>query len=692
MDEPNVIQDELAGQCPSCYGFGAVGAPCLVPSCAARALHCVPAADVYGAETGIDPLIGRLIDRYLIVGIIGSGGFGRVYRALELPIGMRVALKVAHLEGASPAETATLLARFEQEASALAALNHPNIVRLLRYGSFGVNPYLVMELVPGDRTLAQLLAESADGRRALTRRDVANVLFPLLDALGAAHAHGFVHRDVKPENIMLQPLPSGPPLLRLLDFGLARPVAMRSRASRPMGTPLYMAPEQLSGGVIGPWTDLYAVGVITCELIFGMPPFTGETEHVWRQKLDAGHDPIASAASAPPEIATFLRQALAVDPTERFRDAEEMRAALAVALGAFVGARDAAPVPRRAVGVEHRGAPTREARPVAWPIGEPANPDARDDDPRLLTDEADWFEGDAADDEADAWFEATDGDADPEDDDALSDTGDEPLEWRPRRRARRWLLAAALIGAAAAVGWFTLGPPSLVSPPAAVAHALEPALIPPAEPALITARASAARAARAADVALVGRVASCDAGAADLADLTERCDRIAGCRTVEAGARLGRRSRIQLAQPLEQGESLLLVLRSPAGEGACGARSHRGVAFIDGAWDVLPPGTGAYVQPQVVLVAKGAGHRRRVVLADRATTQRQLTRVHQDLIRGVTACLSSAQLGPGTRELELHSYEDVHFYSAEEGLSDERGLSPCELDLSRVLVVSSPAS
>jgi len=670
----NAIDDQLAGQCAGCYGFGVVGEPCPSASCVARELHFVPAAEVYAAEVAIDPLIGRLIDRYLVVGLIGAGGFGRVYRALELPIGMRVALKVANLEGAGPAETTTLLERFEHEASALAALNHPNIVRLLRYGTLGTRPYLVMELVPGDRTLAQLLSEVVEGRRSLTRRDVANVLFPLIDALGAAHVHGFVHRDVKPENIMLQPMPSGPPLLRLLDFGLARPVAMQSRASRPMGTPLYMAPEQLSGGSIGPWTDLYAAGVIAYELLSGVAPFSGDSEDVFRQKLDPRFDPAAALVSAPEEITSFLQRALAVDPTSRFRAAEEMRLALAKALGAWAGGVEVAEVTREVSPNEHRGAPTREARPpVALPALAAGGPDAPlMDDPRLLANESDWFELDL---------------------DVEREVDDEVVpEWRPRHRWARWLVAGILAGVATAAAWATLGPGRLEATPPTIASALGPVALPSAEPALIAAAASAEQAARARDIALVGRAASCGAAGADLGDLVRRCDELAGCRAVSVGARLDNRAQIDLGQPLEQGESLLLVLRSPAGGGGCGARYYRGTALIDGAWDVLPPGTGAYVQPESVLVVKGAGHRRRIVLTDRATSPERLAGIHDALVQGVTTCLTAQRVGVGTQVLDLRSYEDVFFYSTEEGLSDERGLSPCQLELSRVLVVSSPAS
>ncbi|TNF32353.1 MAG: serine/threonine protein kinase, partial [Deltaproteobacteria bacterium] len=393
MSHRSASKDELAGQCPGCYGFGAVGDPCASAGCVARGLHFVPAAEVYAADVALDPLIGRKIDSYLVVGVVGSGGFGRVYRAMELPIGMRVALKVANLEGASASETATLLDRFEQEAAALAALNHPNIVRLLRYGTLGQRPYLVMELVPGDRTLAQVLTEVLDGRRALTRRDVANVLFPLIEALGAAHAHGFVHRDVKPENIMLQPMPSGPPLLRLLDFGLARPVTARSRASRPMGTPLYMAPEQLSNGAVGAWTDLYAVGVIAYELFFGVAPYTGDSQQVFRQKLDRRFDPLAGLTAAPEEVRSFLARALAADPEARFRSADEMRPALASALGAWEGAVEIEVPQREATPKRKSGGPTREARP---PLASPAAA-ANDDDLRLLAAESDWFEPVGAD-------------------------------------------------------------------------------------------------------------------------------------------------------------------------------------------------------------------------------------------------------------------------------------------------------
>jgi len=446
MQTEGLQHGDLAGQCPRCFRFGVVGTACGRHGCVEAEMHFIPAAHVHPDDPTHDGLIGRVLDRYLLVSVIGHGGFGRVYRALEMPLGMRVALKVANLEGASPEETPLLLARFEQEACALAELNHPNIVRLLRYGTFGPRPYLVMELVPGDRTLERLLLELAHKPRALSRRDIGLILFPLLDALGAAHAHGLIHRDVKPENIMLQPMPTGPPLLRLLDFGLARSLHSSNARSRPMGTPLYMAPEQLTRGPLGPWTDLYAVGMIAYELIFGARPFRGPTDRLWGQKLDRTLDPLAEAPPAPAEIVAFLRRALAADPHARFQDTESMRAALARALAAWEGDGQAthSAGPTREVGIDSRGRlmrwmdplttsaarpavlappappealagnPTREARPalLAPPPAPdaPATPEAPQGWATLLEDdELAWFaRGDAGEpaDAEDAWLDA----------------------------------------------------------------------------------------------------------------------------------------------------------------------------------------------------------------------------------------------------------------------------------------------
>jgi serine/threonine protein kinase len=187
----------------------------------------------------------RTLDgRYRLEGEIGSGGLGVVYRAEHEKLAKPVAIKLLHAHcGGDP----VLRARFEREAKALAALDHPNIVRVTDYGVEGDTPYLVMELLEG-----QSLAE----RMALGALDEANaheLALPLLSALAYVHAAGLVHRDVKPGNVFLQRTKDGSERLKLLDFGLAKFTlgtledASVTRSGAVLGTPAYMSPEQASG-------------------------------------------------------------------------------------------------------------------------------------------------------------------------------------------------------------------------------------------------------------------------------------------------------------------------------------------------------------------------------------------------------------------------------------------------------------
>ena len=791
MQDARPQHEDLAGQCPRCLRYGVVGVTCARPGCVEAEMHFIPAAHVHADDPTHDGLIGRVLDRYLIVGIIGHGGFGRVYRALEMPLGMRVALKVANLEGAAPDEVPLLLARFEAEACALAELNHPNIVRLLRYGTWGARPYLVMELVPGDRTLERLLLELAQKPRALSRRDIGLILFPLLDALGAAHAQGLIHRDVKPENIMLQPMPSGPPLLRLLDFGLARSLSSSNARSRPMGTPLYMAPEQLTRGPLGPWTDLYAVGVIAYELIFGARPFRGPTERLWGQKLDLGLDPLAEAPSAPAEIAAFLRRALAANPADRFRDTEAMREALAMALAAWDGddqacrlagptrevgvdsrgrlmrwqgsltadARPAPPdAPATAQGPRPRGLPTREARPGARPVERSPAPDPPEAEPArpleappagaappspaapapeawatlLDEDELAWFAGASGADDEDApsppagdtgasaaepllgaeappsagprplrrrsepslaATAAPTAAGGPDDavaaaDDALAatDDEDEPSLWAPRRGRRTVVLSSLALAAALLLA--ALGSAAAPAEVRIAGRALASAAPVAQPPAVVEAQAAAARAAH---TALIGRASTCTASADELGALAAHCAGEPGCRVLDGPGAARRQSRVSLREPLEPGQSVVLLLQAPASATACGARYQRTTAWTDGAWDVLPAEVGAYSQPQVVVDVRGQ-QRQRVALAERATSRRKAEEVRALLSRGVATCLRAEDLGAGSAALEVQGHEDVRFYDRDRGFTDERGTSPCELEVRQVLVVSPAAS
>ncbi len=330
----------MIGACPSCERPGEVGHGCPERVCKRNGIHVIP-EDNAREELSLpaerrEPLVGTVIGDFLVVGKLGVGGFGKVLLVLQRPLfKLKAALKLLNVEALRGSDLRSNLQKFENEAGALAVLNHPNIVRLLYYGTMRESPYLVMEYVPGSRTLLREIQEMAVAGRRIDLPIVKQLVTQMISGLEAAHAEQIIHRDIKPENVMLQRLAGDPYFVRLVDFGLAKFVAEGDQTSRAIGTPMYMAPEQLTREEIGPWTDLYAVGVITFELLTGRRPFSGATaEEVVRQKLDPTYDVNKALAGLelPETVVTFLRKALAWLPQNRYRSASTFRAAFQAAL------------------------------------------------------------------------------------------------------------------------------------------------------------------------------------------------------------------------------------------------------------------------------------------------------------------------------------------------------------------------
>ena len=324
---------EIAGKCPHCEYSGHVGELCQERVCVRKGYHFIPLR--YFEELKDKPFhsrdqhIGLVLGDYLVVGEVGKGGFGKVYLALQLPVLMKAALKLM-IRGASDAATAaTLLKKFEGEAISLARLNHPNIVRLLKYGTFIDMPYIVMEYVDGGRTLKQEVTERVfigDGFETETSR---HIIDQILNALESAHVGKIIHRDIKPENIMLQQVAGDKYFVRILDFGLSKFVEERTQTSMVVGTPTYMAPEQITGKNIGPWTDLYAVGVITFEMLTGRRPFSGKSrQELFARKLDPNYNPLERISDChyPQIVLDFFRKAVSRDIETRFQDVQEYKA------------------------------------------------------------------------------------------------------------------------------------------------------------------------------------------------------------------------------------------------------------------------------------------------------------------------------------------------------------------------------
>ncbi|MGE0395398.1 MAG: serine/threonine protein kinase [Kofleriaceae bacterium] len=273
--------------------------------------------------------IGRIIDgRYIVDGILGSGGMGMVFRARHKFTGGTLAVKVLKPELAADPD---IQHRFLAEARAANTIGHPNIAQVIDAGRSpdGVL-YLAMELLVG-RSLREPIA-----RGELKPTEMRSILAELLDALTAAHARGFVHRDLKPENVFLVVTPSGPSA-KLLDFGIAKVIdtqnvaSVRTATGSMLGTPAYMSPEQIANpSNVDARTDLWAVGVMVYEMLTGRLPFPGST--VGELMVAVATQPPRSIKqfmpTASPQLEQFFARALARDVSARFATAHEMRTAL----------------------------------------------------------------------------------------------------------------------------------------------------------------------------------------------------------------------------------------------------------------------------------------------------------------------------------------------------------------------------
>ncbi len=220
-----------------------------------------------------DSLLGTVVDdRYEVLAVIGEGGMGRVYRVRHRRLGRSFALKALRVD---LARDASLTERFIQEARAAAVVTHPNVVQINDFGTLtSGQPYFVMELLEG-RTLTRILREEGPlvpGRCVAIARQIA-------EALAAAHATGVIHRDLKPDNIILIRPSGAHTTVKVLDFGLAK-VAVPSRLTRPgvvFGTPHYMSPEQAAGENFDHRVDIYALGIVMFEMVTGRVPFEADT-------------------------------------------------------------------------------------------------------------------------------------------------------------------------------------------------------------------------------------------------------------------------------------------------------------------------------------------------------------------------------------------------------------------------------
>ncbi|MEV0928267.1 Stk1 family PASTA domain-containing Ser/Thr kinase [Streptomyces spongiicola] len=260
-----------------------------------------------------DPLVGQVLDgRYRVDARIAVGGMATVYRAVDTRLDRLIALKVMH---PALAADASFVERFIREAKSVARLSHPNVVGVYDQGAQGAYVYLAMEYVAGC-TLRDVLRE----RGALRPRAALDILEPVLAALGAAHRAGFVHRDMKPENVLI----GDDGWVKVADFGLVRAVgSVTSSTGSLLGTVSYLAPEQIQSGTADTRADVYACGVVLYEMLTGAKPHSGDTpaQVLYRHLGEDVPPPSAAVPGLAPELDGLVAAATARDPESRPGDA-----------------------------------------------------------------------------------------------------------------------------------------------------------------------------------------------------------------------------------------------------------------------------------------------------------------------------------------------------------------------------------
>jgi len=271
-------------------------------------------------------LLGKTIDgKYLIQSVLGEGGMALVYKANHIQMERTVVIKVMQgwlLSNKNSVE------RFERECKLTAKLNHPNIVSVYDVGSIGgKEPYLVMEYIKGEA-----LADKIHNSGALPYATTANIIIQMCRGLQEAHSMGIIHRDLKPDNVLLQHKSDRPDWVKIVDFGISNLVQGSKRLTktgRMVGTPEYIAPEQLKDRPIDIRTDLYGMGIMMFEMLTGKVPFEGESAESILMKHLLEDPPLISAVK--PELEpgnpfeAIIAKLLRKEPDERYQTATELR-------------------------------------------------------------------------------------------------------------------------------------------------------------------------------------------------------------------------------------------------------------------------------------------------------------------------------------------------------------------------------
>ena len=306
-----------------------------------------------------------IADRYELEELVGTGGMSSVYRARDRLLERHVALKILHPHHSSDED---FVQRFRKEARLVAQLSHPNIVTVIDRGDDGGRQFIVFEYVEGEN-----LKEVVTREGPLPLRRVLELALQIGRGLAFAHSQGLVHRDVKPQNVLM----NGDDQAKVTDFGIARSIDVDvgvTQTGTVLGTSAYIAPEQASGGDITPQTDVYSLGVVLYELLTGEVPFPGESFVAVAMKHINDPPPslLERRPDTPPRLAAAVDRALAKEPGERFGSMDDFVAELSACL-AELGPEadaDATMIVPAALARPDRG--SRTPRGVRVPAGRPA--------------------------------------------------------------------------------------------------------------------------------------------------------------------------------------------------------------------------------------------------------------------------------------------------------------------------------
>ncbi|VAX15313.1 Serine/threonine protein kinase, partial [hydrothermal vent metagenome] len=265
----------------------------------------------------MNDLIGKKIENYHIVSVLGKGGMGVVYEAIDEKLNRKVAIKV--LNSSQIANKAHVIERFRSEARNHAQLLHPNIVTVYGFLEFDNQFAIVMEYVEGE-SLEKVILRN----KRLHVHDIVYITLQLLEGIGYAHSKGYIHRDIKPSNIIV----NSEGVVKIMDFGISKSLyedKPKTKTGAKVGTVYYMSPEQIKGQPITPLTDIYSIGCTVYEMITGLPPFFSENEfdvmdgHLHKEVIPV----YESTPKLSAELNRVLSRLLSKDPTKRYQSCNE---------------------------------------------------------------------------------------------------------------------------------------------------------------------------------------------------------------------------------------------------------------------------------------------------------------------------------------------------------------------------------